>query len=98
MSVLHYVKDVEYVSLVLQSRTLFQLPHQCCKVCVALRVPRQVQISSTVGLVRDVRVNILKSQEKTRFVVEGSAAPAAPTVPWAASHEGHAEVEELQVG
>lgn len=74
MSVLHYVKDVEYVSLVLQSRTLFQLPHQCCKVCVALRVPRQVQISSTVGLVRDVRVNMLKSQEKTRFLVEGSAA------------------------
>lgn len=79
MSLLHYVKDVEYVSLVLQSWTLFQLPHQHCKVCVALRVSRQVQISSTVGLVRDVSVKINKLwsniTRETRLLVEGSAVP-----------------------
>lgn len=75
MSVLHYVKDVEYVSLVLQSWTLFQLPHQRCKVCVALRIPRQVQLGSTVRLVGDVRVNILMSQWKARLLVDGSAVP-----------------------
>lgn len=48
--ILHHIEDVEYVSLVLQSRTLFQLPHQCCKIGVALRVPWQMQISSTEGL------------------------------------------------
>ena len=53
MCVLHYVEDVEDVGLVLQRRTLSQLPHQRCKVRVAMRVSRKVQISSTVGLQRD---------------------------------------------
>lgn len=63
MSVLHYIKDVEYVGLVLQRRTLFELPHQRCKVCVPLRVSGQVQVSSTVGLEREVgvRLNTLHS-------------------------------------
>lgn len=96
VSVLHHVKDVEYVSLVLQSWTLFQLPHQRCKVRVALRVSRQVQISSTMGLVRDVGVRqihfgaTLKSQEKQRKDLL--------CLPCAALHVGHAEDEELQVG
>lgn len=76
VSALHYVKDVEDVSLVLQSWTLFQLPHQCCKVCVALGVSRQVQISSTVGLMRNANVRQmhfrprLKSQEKQSYLWE----------------------------
>lgn len=61
--VLHDIKDVEDVSLVLQSWTLFQLPHQRSKVRVALRVPRQVQISSTVGLEMDVRVRQIDFRE-----------------------------------
>ena len=75
VSVLHYVKDVEDVSLVLQSWTLFQLLHQRCKVCVGVGVSRQVQIGSTVGLVRDAKVRQMhfrprvKSQEKTKLLV-----------------------------
>lgn len=64
MSVLHDVKDVEKVSLVLQRGALLQLPNQSCKVCVALRVLRQVQISTTVGLSRDIRVVRLQSHKK----------------------------------
>lgn len=79
ISVLHYVENVEDVSLVLQSGTLFQLPHQRRKVCIALRVSRQVQISSTVELVRDVGVRQMyfrvKSQEKQSLFLEGSAVP-----------------------
>lgn len=51
VAILHDVKDIKDVSLVLQCWTLFQLPHQPYEVCFALWVSRQVQISSTVGLV-----------------------------------------------
>ena len=65
MSLLHYVEDVENVGLVLQSRTLLQLPHQRCEVCVALRVSRQVQISNTVGLLKDVSVKQVQFRGNT---------------------------------
>lgn len=61
--VLHYVEDVEDVGLVLQRRTLSQLPHQRCKVGVALRVPRKVQISGAVGLHRDIRDLCIKFEQ-----------------------------------
>lgn len=66
VAVLHHVEDVEDVRLVLQSRTLFQLPHQRCEVGVALRVSRQVQVGSTVGLEKTLRVNRVKSSEKKK--------------------------------
>lgn len=72
MSVLHYIENVEDVSLVLQSGTLFQLPHQCRKVCVALRVSRQVQISSTVELVSVKQMHFrVKSQTRNKVASGG---------------------------
>lgn len=67
VSVLHHVEDVEQVSLVLQGWTLLQLPNQGCKVCVALRVLRQVQLSRSVrlsrvtGVIRSLRQKSLKN-------------------------------------
>lgn len=64
--ILHNVKDVEDVSLVLQSWTLFQLPHQRCKICISMGVSRQVQFSNTVGLVegKQCKTNALQSESE----------------------------------